>query len=91
MADPALESTVDPVLEKRARVSRLVALAMRAGAALYAVAAVLFVWAVVDRFTPVLASAMTVCLIGGSLVLAPAMVVKYMVKAADRADRDGDW
>jgi hypothetical protein len=32
-----------------------------------------------------------VCLIAGSVVLAPAIVFAYAVKAADRADRDNDW
>lgn len=84
-------ATDDPILEKRARVARLVSLAMRVGSALYLVATILFFWALVGRFTPTLASATTVCLIAGSLLLAPAMVFKYAVKAADRADRDGDW
>ena len=29
--------------------------------------------------------------VAGSLVLAPAIVFGYAVKAADRADRDGSW
>ena len=83
--------TGDPVLEKRARVSRLVPLAIRAGSGLFLLTAVLFFWALFGRFTPVLAAAMTVCLIAGSALLGPAMVIKYAVKAADRADREGDW
>jgi len=31
------------------------------------------------------------CIVVGSIVLAPAIVFGYAVKAADRADRDGDW
>lgn len=88
MLSPA---TDDPILEKRARVARLVSLAMRVGYTLFAVAVVLFFWALFTRFTSALATATTVCLIAGSLVLAPAMVIKYAVKAADRADREGDW
>lgn len=88
MLSPA---TDDPILAKRARVARLVSLAIRVGYVLFAVATVLFFWALFTRFTSTLATATTVCLILGSLVLAPAMVIKYMVKAADRADRDGDW
>lgn len=88
MLSPA---TDDPILEKRARVARLVSLAMRVGYSLFAVALVLFFWALFTRFTSALATATTVCLVLGSFVLAPAMVVKYAVKAADRADREGDW
>ncbi|MDH4278749.1 MAG: hypothetical protein OEZ14_17635 [Acidimicrobiia bacterium] len=88
MLSPAAD---DPILEKRARVARLVTVAMRVGYALFAIAMVLFFWALFTRFTSTLATATTVCLIVGSLVLAPAMVIKYAVKAAYRADRDGDW
>jgi hypothetical protein len=81
----------DPILVKRARVSRLVTVAMRVGSGLFALAMVLFFWALFTRFSSVLAAVLTACLIGGSVILAPAMVVKYAVKAADRADREGDW
>ena len=84
-------TTDDPILAKRARVAHLVSMAMRVGFALFAMATVFFFWALFTRFTSVLATATTICLIAGSLLLAPAMVVKYAVKAADRADRDGDW
>ncbi len=84
-------SATDPILAKRARVARLVANAMRVGYGLFAVAMVLFFVALFTRFSPAMATALTVCLIGGSLILAPAMVMKYAIKAADRADRDGDW
>lgn len=88
MLSPA---TDDPILEKRARVARLVSLAIRIGFGLFAVALVLFFWALFTRFTSALATGTAVCLILGSLVLAPAMVIKYAVKAADRADREGGW
>lgn len=88
MLSPA---TDDPILERRARVARLVSLAMRVGYSLFAVALMLFFWALFTRFTSALATVTTVCLVLGSFVLAPAMVVKYAVKAADRADREGDW
>ncbi len=88
MLSPA---TDDPILERRARVARLVSLAMRVGYSLFAIALMLFFWALFTRFTSALATATTVCLVLGSFVLAPAMVVKYAVKAADRADREGDW
>lgn len=84
-------NTTDPILEQRAKVSRLVTLGMRVGSALFVLATVLFFWALITRFTSGLATAITVCLITGSVVLAPAMVIKYAVKAADRADREGDW
>ncbi len=81
----------DPILERRAKVSNLVSLAIRAGSLLYLGAMALFFYALATRFTPASTSIMTACLIGGSVLLAPAMVFKYAVKAADRADREGDW
>jgi len=83
--------TTDPILERRAKISRVVSTSMRLGLGLYLAAMALFFWAVLTRFSPALGTAITVCLLAGSVVLAPAMVVKYAVKAADRADRDGDW
>lgn len=88
MLSPAAD---DPILEKRARVATLVSMAMRVGYGLFALATVLFFWALFTRFTSTLATATTICLIAGSLILAPAMVVKYAVKAAHRADRENDW
>ncbi len=81
----------DPVLAKRAKVARLTSGAIRAGGGCYLLATVLFFYAVVAGFTGFLAGAITVLLILGSALLAPAMVFHYAVKAADRADREGSW
>ena len=86
-----MKSTHDPVLVKRAKISRLTSLSMRAGLGLYALASVFFAIALVSGFTTFLTSSMTVFLILGSLILAPAMVFHYAVKAADRADRENSW
>ena len=45
----------------------------------------------ITRFPSGITTAATVCLVAGSLVLAPAMVFAYAVKAAEREDREGDW
>jgi hypothetical protein len=81
----------DPILIKRARISRWTSLALRVGAGLYLVATVLFVVALVTEFSEFLASAITVALLLGSAVLAPAMVIHYAIKAANRADRENSW
>ena len=39
-------------------------------------------------FTPGLARAVVACLVGGSVVLAPAIVVSYATRAAERQDRE---
>ncbi len=38
-----------------------------------------------------LAQAATICLVAGTLLLAPAMTFTYAVKAAEREDEEGDW
>ncbi len=81
----------DPVLIRRAKVQRVVKLGIRLGSGLFALAVVLFFWAIVSGFTELLTLLATACLIGGSLILAPAMVFAYAIKAANRADREGSW
>jgi hypothetical protein len=86
-----MSSDTDPVLARRARVARATSLAIRAGFALYGLATALFAVALATRFTGLLASAFTLFLVLGSVLLAPAMVFHYAVKAADRADRENSW
>ncbi len=81
----------DPILEKRERISRLTSISLRVGAGLYLVATVLFILALVTDFTEFLAASITVALLLGSAILAPAMVTHYAVKAANRADRENSW
>ncbi len=86
-----MTDTQDPVLLKRAKISRLTSLALRTGAGLYAAAIAFFVIALLTEFTTPLTTSITTFLILGSLILAPAMVFHYAVKAADRADREDSW
>jgi hypothetical protein len=81
----------DPVLARRRQVARMVSLGQRVGYTLFAGFVVLFIIAFITHFPSVVVTAATVCLIAGSVVLAPAMVFAYAVKAADREDRQGDW
>ncbi len=81
----------DPVLVQRAKVADLVSKGMRLGTALYVVASVVFFVGFMTGFTPTGTTIVTVLLILGSLLLAPAMVFKYGVKAANRADREDSW
>jgi hypothetical protein len=60
----------------------------RAGYALFGLAIVLFVGGFVAGFSSGVVTAVVVALVAGSLVLAPAIVVGYAVRAADRDDRD---
>ena len=81
-------ATVDPVLAKRARVARLVSLGQRLGYGAYLLSIVFFAWAIIGRATSRLATASAFFLIAGSIVLCPAIIFGYAVKAAAREDRE---
>lgn len=76
----------DPVRVRRARIARLVDVGKRVGYGLFALAIVLFVVGLVAGFTSTTTSAIVACLVVGSLVLAPAIVFGYAVRAAERED-----
>jgi membrane-bound ClpP family serine protease len=78
----------DPVRDRRARIAKLVQLGQRAGYGLFLAAIVLFVVGFATGFDGFVGSAVIGCLIVGSLVLAPAIVFGYAVKAAERDDRE---
>ena len=84
-------AVTDPVLVRRAQIAGYLSLAQRIGYALFALFSVLVVIAFFTQFPTVVTNAATICLILGSVILAPAMFFAYTVKAADRADREGDW
>lgn len=81
----------DPILVKRARIAHLVEIGQRVGYGLFGVAIVAFVVGFVVGFASWAVTAIVVCLVIGSIVLAPAIIFGHAVKAADRADRDDDW
>jgi len=82
---------MDPVRARRAQVARWTRLANRAGAALYAVACVAFVVGFASGLTGGLVALIVGCLVVGSILLAPAIVLGYAVKAAEREDRERGW
>lgn len=79
------------MLARRARVARLCQLGQRVGYTLFGLFLVLIVVGLFTEFPDWVATAATVCLIVGSIVLAPAITIAYAVKAADRADAENDW
>lgn len=85
------ERAGDPVLEKRARIARLVSMGQRIGYGLFGLAIVVFLVGFFVGMEPWAVTLIVVSLVIGSIVLAPAIVFGYAVKAADRADRDDDW
>ena len=84
--DAARRSGADPVRERRARVARLVSLGQRIGYTLFGVAVVAFVVGFAVGFTAAVVAVIEVCLLAGSVVLAPSIVFAYAVKAAERDD-----
>ena len=78
----------DPVLAKRARIAHWVSLGQRVGYGLFGLACVAFVAGFVVGFEDWLTTLIVAALVVGSLVLAPAIVFGYGVRAADRADRE---
>jgi membrane-bound ClpP family serine protease len=78
---------VDPVRARRARIARWVALGQRVGYGLFLAAIVLFVVGFAAGFDGWVGPTTIACLVVGSLVLAPAIVFGYAVKAAEREDR----
>jgi len=81
------EPSTDPVLVRRARIARLVSLGQSAGYGLFGVAIVAFFVGLFGTYTPRITNLIVVCLVVGSLVLAPAIVFGYAVKAAEREER----
>ena len=80
--------TDDPVLAKRARAARLAEVGQRVGYLLLLVAVAAFVVGAVQGFNDVTTTVVTLALAAMTLVLAPAIVLGYAVKAAEREDRE---
>lgn len=87
-ASGAGSAPTDPVLVQRARMQRFARSGQRFGYGLFGAAVVLFFLGFPTGFPSWLITAIIACLAVGSIVLAPAIVVGYGVKAADREDRE---
>ena len=79
--------TPDPVVARRERIGRLAAAGRKVGFALYGLAVLVVAAGVATRFTDTVAAVATACLVIGSILLAPAIVVGYGVRNAERDDR----
>ena len=85
---PRNVETHDEVLARRARIKAWVDLGQRVGYGLFAVAIVAFFVGFVADFTDGLVSVIVVSMTIGSVILAPAIVFGYGVKAAERDDAE---
>ena len=79
-------SPTDPVRARRAQVAKWNQLATRVGYLLFGVAIVMFFVALTTNFSQGKVTIITTSMIIGSVLLAPAIVVGYAVKAAEKDD-----
>jgi hypothetical protein len=84
--DPVNDPSPDPVRVRRAQVARLASIGQRAGYLLFAVALVTFFVGLATSFSGGVVLLIELCLLVGSVLLAPAIVAGYAVKAAERDD-----
>jgi hypothetical protein len=81
-------SQPDPVRARREQVAKWTLIANRVGYLLFGVAIAVFFIGFAIGFTGPLVAIVVGCMIAGSLLLAPAIVLGYAVKAAEREDRE---
>jgi VanZ family protein len=82
------EPVTDPVRARRQRVARWTKLANRLGYVFFGIAIVTFVVGFLVSFNGAVSAIVVASMIIGSMLLAPAIVLGYAVKAAERDDRD---
>jgi hypothetical protein len=78
----------DPVRARRQQVARWSLLANRIGYLFLAVAVAVFVIGFAVGFTPPVVAVVVACLVAGSALLLPSIILGYAVKAAEREDRE---
>ena len=79
-------SSSDPVRARRAMIALWTKRANRLGYLLFAAAIALFIVAFVVDFNDTMVTFITICMVLGSILLAPAIVLGYAVKAAEKDD-----
>jgi hypothetical protein len=84
---PTGEPDTDPVLARRARFAALANLGLRIGYLFVAVAIIAFIAGFALGFPAIWVGLCIAGLIGTCIVLPPAIIVGYAVKAAEREDR----
>ena len=78
----------DPILARRAAIRRAAKAGLRIGYGCFGVSLLLFAVGAASGFPGWSTALLTVLLVAGSVILAPAIVLGYAVKAADREDRE---
>jgi hypothetical protein len=85
---PSAAKANDPVRAKRRKIAKYTLLANRIGYLFYALAIATFVIGFAVSFNSAVSAIVIGSLIIGSILLAPAIVLGYAVKAAERDDRE---
>jgi hypothetical protein len=78
----------DPVRAQRARFEKLANVGQRVGYGLLVVAIGGFLWGAIGGFTTTITTVVAVCMGLTTVTLAPAIVLGYAVRAAEREDRE---
>jgi len=78
----------DPVRARRQQVAKWTLIANRIGYLLFGVAIAVFIIGFAFSFNGAVVAIVATCMIIGSILLAPAIVLGYAVKAAERDDRE---
>lgn len=80
------QGLVDPVHRRRRLIAVWTQRANRMGYLFFGVAIVVFIIALATEFSGAMAALVTASMIIGSILLAPAIVLGYAVKAAEKED-----
>ncbi|MCU1389413.1 MAG: hypothetical protein JWL72_2751 [Ilumatobacteraceae bacterium] len=83
---PPAAPVVDAVRARRAAVAKWNAIASRVGYVMFLIAVVMFFVALATTFSQGKVTIITTTMIIGSVLLAPAIVIGYAVKAAEKDD-----
>ena len=85
---PGRQPAADPVRARRQQIAKWTLMANRIGYLFFAFAIVCFVLAFALGFNSAMSTIIIGSIIVGSILLAPAIVLGYAVKAAERDDRE---
>lgn len=85
---PSGGAASDPVRARRRQIARWTQRANRLGYLCFGIAIVAFVLAFVGDFSGTMSAIIVTALVVGTILLAPAIVLGYAVKAAERDDRE---
>ena len=77
----------DPILVKRAKAARAASIGQRIGYLGFVIAVIAFVIGAVTEFNGAIVAIVIGSIVVGSIFLAPAIVLGYAVKAAEKEDR----